>query len=235
MRAGSSLTCEVVSVSCGDGAPELPKRHYKTWVMRNIANSNSPCECYQSLLERSESDVTVFIHDDVKIFDESWPEAVLTLLSQDEVVAVGLGGARGLGNKDLYRKPFDIRNMARVDYASNQEDAETHGKRFNGVRQVAVVDAFFMAVRTEWLRSRGGWPVKHLTHHCLDLWLACEATRAGKEIWMAGVSCLHRGGGTSVGESYARAKWLQGGTLERDHLLPHIWLFNEYRDVLPIL
>jgi GT2 family glycosyltransferase len=182
-----------------------------------------------------ESDILVYTHSDVTIHDPEWLLNVLLVIGYfPNVVAVGLGGALSLGNKDLYRKPYNIRNMARGHYMSNQTDAQIHGERFTGVHRVAVLDAFFMAIRTDWLRSIGGWPTKHLTHHCLDLWLACEAARHNKGIWMTGVSCTHHGGGTSVKPIYKDAKWLQAGSLESDHILPHLWLYNEYRDVLPI-
>jgi hypothetical protein len=51
---------------------------------------------------------------------------------------------------------------------------------------------------------------------------------------MVGASCTHHGGGTSTKPEYAKAKWLAGGTMEEDHQAPHRWLYEEYRDVLPI-
>ena len=51
---------------------------------------------------------------------------------------------------------------------------------------------------------------------------------------MTGVSCTHHGGGTSTKEAYQDAKWLQGGNTKADHELPHKWLFDTYRDVLPL-
>jgi len=173
----------------------------------------------------------MFIHDDVDVIDPDM--AVLALMEIPECVAVGFGGAKQLGGGNLYREPYSIRNMARARYQSNQVDAEVHGLRSPLCARVAVLDAFFMAVRTDWLKSVGGWP-EQLTHHCLDLWLACEAARRRKQIWMAGVACNHRGGGTSVKPEYRNAKWLQGSTLELDHAIPHRWLYEEYRDVLPI-
>lgn len=101
-------------------------------------------------------------------------------------------------------------------------------------RQCAVVEQFFMAVRTDWLKDKGGFPTDHLTHHCIDMWLACEAARDGKEVWQVGVSCTHHGGGSSTKPSYGEAPWLQGGSMERDHQIPHRWIYDEYRDVLPI-
>lgn len=229
------MTVEVVSVLCGgpgvrdDMGPIRLSNAYD-----NRENRVSPCAAYQRLLEESRADILVLIHDDVTIHDPDWLARVLQLFERAETVAVGLGGARALGNRDLYRKPFNIWNLARRGYASNQTDAETHGARISGTRRVAVLDAFVMAIRTDFLRARSGWPVDHLTHHCLDLWLACEAARAMKEIWMVGVSCTHHGGGSSTAPAYAKAGWLQGQSMESDHILPHRWLWTEYRDVLPV-
>ncbi len=227
------MTYEIVSVGCGGQGISLPNE-CSIRCIDNAANEYSPCECYQVLLEGCDADVIIYIHDDVSIHESNWAASVMTLFDNPQCVAVGLGGATALGHPDLYKKPYNIWNLARSGYASNQTDAEVHGARFTGSRRVAVLDAFFMAVRTSWLRSIGGWPVEHLTFHCLDLWLACMAARDHRETWMVGVSVTHHGGGTSTKESYQHAKWLQGGDTIRDHQDPHIWLANEFRDVLPI-
>lgn len=229
------MTHEIVSVLCG--GPGLEGVPDGEWVRTfdNTANKFTPCEAYQDLLETSDKDIIIYAHDDVTIHYPDWLSSVLALSQLDEtIVAVGLGGATGLANADLYRKPFNIWNLARRGYASNQTDAEVHGERFAGSKRVAVLDAFFMAVRRDWITSVGGWPVDHLSHHCLDLWLACEAARRGKETWMVGVNCTHHGGGSSTKPAYAKAAWLKGGSMEQDHIQPHRWLWDEYRDVLPL-
>ncbi len=212
----------------------LPNGEYTIHVQDNSNNWRSPCQCYQAIHKLSKDDVTVYLHDDVAIHDPDWHTKVMSLFDNPNCVAVGLGGATSLGRPDLYRKPFDIWNMARGGYCSNQRDAEVHGERFAGVKRVAVLDAFFMAVRSSFLRSVGGWPVGSLTHHCLDLWLACETAREGKEMWMVGCDCNHYGGRSSTAPAYAKAAWLQGGSMEQDHIQPHRWIFDNYRDVLPI-
>lgn len=227
------MTHEISSVLCGGPGLELPTAEYPRYF-DNRDNHVTPCEAYQDLLKFATSDVIIYIHDDVTIHDPDWISRVLAPFERDEVVAVGLGGATGLGNADLYRKPYNIWNLARRGYASNQTDAEVHGERFESVRRVAVLDAFFMAVRTAWLRSIGGWPVGSLTHHGLDLWLACEAARAGKETFMVGASVTHHGGGSSTKPTYAKAAWLKGGSMEQDHIQPHRFIWDEYRDVLPL-
>jgi len=226
------MTSTIIVPLCGgNDIPSLPN----ALVVDNRSNSQSPCEIYQEALEMTKSDVLIYAHDDLEIMDGDWNTKVMEqFLLYKDCVAVGLGGATGLGNKDLYRKPFNIWNMARKGYASNQKDAEVHGERFTGVRRVAVLDAFFMAIRTDFLRGVGGWPVDRLTHHCLDLWLACEAARAGNSTFIVGIECHHHGGRSSTSPGYRNARWIQGGTLESEHILPHQWIFDSYRDVLPI-
>ncbi len=227
------MTYEIVSVGCGGQGISLPDECSIRYI-DNAANEYSPCECYQVLLEGCDADVIIYIHDDVSIHDEDWVDRAMSLFDNPQCVAVGLGGATGLGHPDLYKKPYNIWNMARRGYASNQTDWSVHGSHETGTRRVAVLDAFFLAVRTDFIRALGGWPTAHLTHHCLDLWLAAQAARTGREIWMTGVSCTHHGGGTSTKPAYAEAKWLKGGNMAMDHTEPHRWLYDNYGDVLPI-
>ena len=237
------MTVEVVSVLCGGPGPQ------QSWApdanplieldnsFDNRDNKYQPCLAYEDLFRtavESESEVVIYIHDDVTIHDPLWIDRVTHLFNNPECVCVGLGGAVQLGSDDLYKTRYQLRNLARQGYVSNQTDWQTHGELEKGDRRVAVVDAFFMAVRTDFIRRCGGWPVNRLTHHCLDLWVACESARFGKEVWMSGVSCTHHGGGSSTKPTYRQAKWLQGHTLEKDHQLPHRFLYENYTDVLPI-
>ena len=226
------MKIDIVSVACGGPGTEVgfPVRYFD-----NTKNLVSPCRAYQRLLLDSESEFIAYVHDDVTVHDTNWLDSIENLFDQrPNCVVVGLGGATGLGHPDIYKKPYDIRQMARRGYVSNQTDCQTHGGLEKGEKQVAVVDAFFLAVRTAWLKQIGGWPVDHLSHHCLDLWICLEAARRGKEVWMVGAECTHHGGGTSTKPVYEQAAWLQGGSLASDHGEPHRWLYAEYRDVLPL-
>ncbi len=228
------MTYDLATVLCGGKGPELPEEC--AWhIANNQDNQRTPCQCYQGLLEASTADVLIYVHDDVTIHEKGWMPSVIDMFEQMNATVVGLGGATSLGHPDLYKRPYRLADMARGGYVSNQADWQIHGEREQGFKKVAVVEAFFMAVRRDFLLSIGGWPVNHLSHHCLDLWLACEAARAQKDSYMVGCSVTHHGGGSSTKPIYTQAKWLQGGTLERDHQAPHEWLYDTYRDVLPII
>jgi hypothetical protein len=229
-----ALSYEIVSVLCGGPGFTAPGEDLRYRQVDNRANRRSPCQIYQRATETSKKDIIIFAHDDVIITPDNWLERVLYRFTDSDVGAVGLGGATGLGTPDLYRRKYDIHNMARQGYVSNMLDWQIHGGHETAAKKVAVLDAFFMAVRREFLMDIGGWPVEYLTHHCLDLWLACEVARHRMETWMVGVECEHLGGRSSVLASYNTAKWLQGGSVETDHTIPHFWLFSNYRDVLPL-
>jgi GT2 family glycosyltransferase len=224
---------QVASVICGGSGPNVPGCE----VLRidNTLNQLTPCQAYQEALRFTTAEIICYAHDDLDVHDADWLERMQAVFDEHpDCVAVGLGGAVGLGTDDLYRKPYSLWNLARIGYASNQDDAETHGARFTGTRRVAVLEQFCMSIRTEWLRKIGGWPISHLRHHMLDAFIACQAARDQKQLWQVGSSCHHAGGASSTKEIYARAHWLAGGTLAEDHEAPHRWIFDNYRDVLPL-
>src|ERR1043166_126238 len=101
--------------------------------------------------------VTAFMHDDCEIHDPDWPAKVEAEFADPKVAVVGLGGALGLGDPDLYKTASAPRQLARRDYFSNQTDWQVHGSRETGSRNVAVVDGFFIAIRTSFLDEISGW------------------------------------------------------------------------------
>lgn len=238
------MTSRVITVQCGGPGLKIPNKRQliksgvEFTVFDNKHNNYTPRQAYH-LTSLTDEDILIYTHDDLIIHDPQWHDRLVDSMFSDAgkphngIIAVGFGGATKLGHPYLYKRPYRLPDMARSGYASNQIDAETHGERFTGVRQVAVLDAFIMAVRRDFLVSVGGWP-EQLSHHGLDLWLACMAARHGKQIYMTGVDCNHLGGRTSTKGIYADATWLQGGTLDSDHQAPHLWLYESFRDVLPI-
>ncbi len=218
-----------IDPSIGDGIGNIHFRWFD-----NRENLVTPCQAYQSLLDATNADILCYAHDDLTINDPNWLHGVFSLFDNPKCIVVGLGGALGLGTNDLYRKRYNITQLQRIQYGSNAVDAEVHGERVTGSRRVAVIEQFFMAVRVGWLRSRGGWPVAHCNHHMLDGFLACEAALDDMEIWQYAAELDHRGGSSSTSPIYREAAWLAGGTLEDDHRAPHRWIYETYRECLPI-
>lgn len=236
LGGGTAVTSEIVSIKAkgpGFKAPKVGGYLCESFI-HNKGNKLPPSVLLRNYTDHCGSDVIMFVHDDVTIHSEDWhQQAMYKFLCAPNVGVVGFGGALGLGDPDLYKRPYDMQDMARVSYMSNQTDWHAHGQALYEPKRVAVLDAFFMAVRRDFLMAAGNWPTE-LTHHCLDLWLACEAARHKVETWIVPVSVTHHGGGTSTKKAYQDAKWVQGGSTEQDHIRPHRWIYNKYRDVLPL-
>jgi GT2 family glycosyltransferase len=179
-------------------------------------------------------DILIYIHDDVSIYDSNWLERVCLELMDPKVAIVGLGGATGIGVPDIYKQPYRIQQLIRSDYRSNQRGWEVHGLQETGERRVAVVDGFFMAIKGEFLREIGGWSWIESNFHCYDLAMCLEAYRRGWEVRTCGVDCDHHGGGTSTRKEYAEFCAAHATTIEEDHARPHRWLYDRYRDLLPL-
>ncbi len=180
------------------------------------------------------ADVIVFMHDDVEVFTNNWVEAIAKIFYESpDTAIVGLGGATGIGTPDIYKTPYHITQLQRTNYYSNQRDWQVHGKRETSVRDVAVVDGFFMAVRTSFLDEVQGWKWFPYSFHCYDTGLCLMAARRGWKVKMIGLDCHHHGGGTSTKPEYEKWCRERGTDMGREHSEPHLFLYNEFADLLP--
>lgn len=169
-------------------------------------------------------DVLAYLHDDFLIREPDWHNRVLAEFDDPSIGLVGFVGALGHGAHDIYKSPYRLEQLARFDVFSNLEDAEAHGKRFSGSREVAVLDGLALIVRRELLEKAGGWPIGKIRFHCYDYWLCCMAHRLRYKIRMVGVACKHLGGRTSVEMNMDDGK---------NHGPAHEYIYNEFKDVLP--
>ena len=180
--------------------------------------------------------VIAFIHDDVEINEEDWDTRVEAEFNDPAVGVVGFGGALWHGDADIYKVPYRLQQLGRSFYRSNTTDAESHGERFTGARDVATLDGFALIVRKELLDKAGGFPVGELPdHHCYDYWMTLTCWRFGYRVRLCGVKCHHKGGLTAVTKEYqewaTKTKW---GSDAEMHKQGHRWLYDEFVDVLPV-
>jgi hypothetical protein len=156
-------------------------------------------------------DYIAFLHDDIEIHDQDWVSKVENFFAGNPRIGmIGFGGAIGLGTDDIYKRPYDLHQLARIDFVSNMVDAEAHGRRSTEPVQVAVLDGFIQIIRTKAYEEVGGWKrVKDLgvTFHCYDTAMACLLHAAEWETWMLPISCTHLGGRTSTTPEYD--EWLR--------------------------
>lgn len=173
--------------------------------------------------------ILAFFHDDLIINDPNWVDRVLAEFEDPQVGLVGFGGALGHGSPALYRDEYDYHQLGRSHFMSNMVDAEAHGERFTGSRDVAVLDGFALIVRREVLEKAGGWPLDTpVGYVAYDYWLSCMTRRLGYRIRLVGVPCQHLGGQTFVklGIGKDPKHWTQ-------YLESHRYIYDEFRDCLP--
>jgi cellulose synthase/poly-beta-1,6-N-acetylglucosamine synthase-like glycosyltransferase len=179
---------------------------------------------YQRLYEETTADILFYVHDDVEVF-EQWDQRILKEFENPEVGVVGFGGGRDHGHPDIYKRPYDYKQLARFRYVSNVRDAEVHGARFSGSTDVSVIDGFAFAVRRELLDKCGGWPTTTpVDYLCYDYWLSCMAHRFGYRIKVVGIDCIHHGGRTFV---------KLGAGFDPKYMEAHEYIYKTFADVLP--
>lgn len=207
----------------------------------NLGVTGSLQWCY----ENTTAPVIAHIHSDLEIFESGWDERVLREFDDPTVGVVGFGGALQLGGDGLYKTPYRLQQLRRIDYRSNTRDAETHGERFTGECDVATLDGFALVVRREllfrWRHKFGqhpmdysvGWPVERYSFHNYDNALCIEAHRQGYRVRLVGIDCQHHGGATSTSAA-GQQHWESLGTTDAAiHEQSHRFLFEDGRGVLP--
>lgn len=178
---------------------------------------------YQEILETTKEPVLAYIHDDLEIFEKGWDQRVLRQFDDASVGLVGFAGALGHGTSNLYTSPYHLPNLARQSFLSNLRDAGTHGSRFTGERDVAVLDGMALFVRRDILERAGGWPLdKPVGYWLYSEWLCCEVRRQGFRIRLVGVDCQHLGGKSS--------QYISKSVSYED---AHRWLYDNNHDMLP--
>jgi len=202
----------------------------------------------QWLYEHTTAPVIAFLHSDCEIFEPGWDERVLREFDDPKVGVAGFGGALQLGEDDIYKTPYRLTQLRRIDYRSNTQDAEQHGERFTGACDVATLDGFALVVRRELLdrwsqhmvaegatRITYGWPVRRYPFHNYDNALCVHAHRAGWRARLVGIDCIHHGGATATTEAYQQWSLDKlGKTDHQVHTDSHVALYEDGRGVLPL-
>jgi len=188
-----------------------------------VAFGKDVVPAFQEIYETTDEEIIALMHDDLLVHEYGWDVRVLEAFSDPMVGVVGFAGALGHGTPNLYQVPYHLPNLARQDFMSNMKDAEVHGKRFTGSRDVAILDGLALFVRRSVLDTIGGWPVNQpVGYFMYSEWLCCEARRQGYRIRLVGVACEHLGGKSSgfisPTENYERA---------------HRHFYDNNRDVMP--
>lgn len=192
------------------------------WHPQIVALDMNIVPAFDKIYRGSVEPVIAYIHDDVMIYEQDWDLRVLGAFDDPGVGVVGFGGAMGHGAPHLYTVPYHLPNLARQQFMSNLRDAEVHGARFTGERDVAILDGFALFVRRTVLDKWGGWNHPGVGYFMYSENLCCEARRQGHRIRLVGVDCEHLGGKT-VGKV----------PLDDDYPEAHRIFYENNKDVMP--
>ena len=164
-----------------------------------------------------EADLIAFIHDDVIIEQQGWEQVVLEhFAAHPKCGLAGFGGGVGFAHEDIYKVPYDYRQLARMGFVSNMREAESHGRRATESQRVAALDGFALVCSSSFFWNAGrqaaspalgpggsynAWRAcldDGIQFHMYDAWISCRAAELQYETWMLPVACHHQGGQTSV-------------------------------------
>lgn len=185
-------------------------------------------------------DILVFCHDDIEVY-EDWAMSITTIFEAvPDAGLVGFHGAKGLGSDDIYRTKYRLQQLARFNPMSNMVDAEQHGKRITLPCEVATIDGFFMAIRSDVYKEIGGWEAcfcDKIVFHMYDSWMAMAVREHGYRTFLAPVNCRHQGGATEVGMAEEYEKWAKENGFKDGsdvHTQGHIAFYERFRGQLPV-
>ncbi|HDY90312.1 MAG TPA: glycosyltransferase family 2 protein [bacterium] len=153
-------------------------------------------------------DYIFYTHNDVMIYEKGWDAKILRVLSEQSHVGVaGFYGAKGIGTNDIYKSPYVMQQMIRIENVSgcHRMDAVIHQFRppRAEVEDVAVMDGFSLIVSVELLNKLGGFDRRYPLHHMYDNDICLESLDKGYRNIVISMDADHIGGQTDVGEDWA--------------------------------
>lgn len=165
-----------------------------------------------ALASKTGADYIFYTHNDVMVYEKGWDDKIARILEQEnakgtKVGVAGFYGAKGIGTPDLYKTPYIIHQLIRLENVSNCNRMDpVHGyrpiKHGQEVEDVAVMDGFSLIVSVELLDKIGGFDRNYPPHHMYDNDICLESLDKGYRNIVISMDAQHLGGRTDVGENW---------------------------------
>lgn len=167
------------------------------------------------------TDFIFYVHNDVMIHEKGWDDKILRLLSGlPDCGVAGFYGAKGIGTHDIYKTPYVMQQLIRLENVSGclRMNPAVHGFRHprGETEEVAVLDGFSLIVKTELLNKIGGLDASYPPHHMYDQDICTESMNAGYRNFVLSMDADHLGGRTDVGEDWAKGFGKTKAEIHRD-------------------
>lgn len=177
-------------------------------VIRNESNAGvMPAMNQAWRVLKDVTDYIFFPHNDLIMYEVNWNDKLTRVLSGlPQCGVAGFYGAKGIGTHDIYRSPYVMQQLVRVENVSAcwRMDPSVHGFRpvSGESEQVAVLDGFSLIVRTELLNKIGGFNRSYPPHHMYDAQICMDSYNQGYKNYVISMDAQHLGGRTDVGEDW---------------------------------
>lgn len=193
------------------------------------------------------TDYILFIHNDVLIHEKGWDIKLGRLLEGlPDCGVAGFYGAKGIGTHDIYRTPYVMQQLIRVENVSNcnRMNPAIHG--FRSIRknevtkgeteEVAVLDGFSLLVKTELLNKLEGFDRSLGPHHSYDNQLCLDSMNLGYRNFVLSMDADHLGGRTDVLEDWNKNFGKSKADIHKDSHIPlyEKWKPGKNKITLPI-
>lgn len=150
--------------------------------------------------DRGDSDITIFMHDDIHLLDYYWLDKVEEGLGFFDVI--GLAGNK---NRSPWQPSWLFKNMSfEVDDQSNLSGVVGHGSCFPPEKlsiygapcqRVKILDGLFLACRSDRLKETGTMFDEKFRFHGYDLDFCRSAEKNGMTLGTWDISTIHESEG----------------------------------------
>lgn len=187
----------------------LPKID-KVYIIRNDKNVGVLPALNQGYMfaKTLNADFIYYSHNDVMMYEDGWDAKLMRILGEVSNVGVaGFYGAKGIGTHDIYKSPYVMQQLIRIENVSNcnRMDAN-HGYRnirHGEWEEVAVMDGFSLIVNMQLLNKLGGLDTRTGIHHNYDNNICLDSLNNEYRNIVIAMDAQHLGGRTDVGEDWA--------------------------------
>ena len=211
------------------------QRKYRVRVLRNDQNVGV-YPTFQQGYDSSDTELIFFSHSDVEMCEYGWDEKIISIYRRLEKPGVfGMFGAKGIGTPEIYRAPYDFRQLMRWDCITVESMLHGGARLINSdYERIMVLDGFSMIVVRNMVVDAMNSKFDHErypVHHCYDLDVSLDSHFGGYHNYVIDVDCKHHGGATST-----REKWAEkfNTTDLAIHRKAHQVMYNKFRNRLPV-
>jgi GT2 family glycosyltransferase len=184
---------------------------YRLTTRIAFENTEGLAACYNRAIARcAESDIMVFMHDDVMFADFYWIDHLLAALSRFDIVGVA-GTTRRAPGQDRWfwaeHPAYKEDGTLLSGYIGNGDGLPCKVSAFGPVgRACVLLDGVFLAARKSTFAKGGLAFDERFAFHFYDLDLCRQATARGLKLGTAAISLVHQSEGAYTSEAWTTAR-----------------------------